>query len=218
MTKIARRTGLITTKIGMTQIFTKEGKAIPVTLLQVERNVILKSNDNESHKSVQIGYGTRKVKNMKKPLAGLAKKAGIDSFKLSREFRVTDGFLLNVGDELKADHFKVGQLIDVTSTSIGKGFAGCMKKYGFAGLEASHGVSASHRSPGSTGQRQDPGKVFKGKKMAGHMGAKRITTQNLEIVDVDTELSVIAVKGAVPGHKGQTVYIADAIKMGYIPA
>lgn len=217
MTNIARRTGLITTKVGMTQIFTKEGKAIPVTLLQVQRNVVLKVNDSEFYKSVQVGYGVAKVKNMKKPQAGLAKKAGIESFKSSREFRVSKEFLLNVGNEIKANHFQIGQLIDVTAKSIGKGFAGVIKKYGFAGLEASHGVSASHRSGGSTGQRQDPGKVFKGKKMPGHMGAKRITTQNLEIVDVDTELSIIAVRGAVPGHKGQTVYVTDAIKVGYIP-
>ena len=215
MTESARRTGLITTKVGMTQIFTEEGKAIPVTLLHVDRNIVLKANDAETYKSVQIGYGTRKAKNMKKPQVGLAKKAGIDSFKLSKEFRVTDGFLLEVGTELKADHFKAGQIIDVTSTSIGKGFAGVMKKYGFAGLEASHGVSASHRSGGSTGQRQDPGKVFKGKKMCGHMGAKQITTQNLQVVSVDHELSIIAVKGAIPGHKGQTVYVTDAIKLGY---
>lgn len=213
---IARRTGLITTKVGMTQIFTKEGQAIPVTLLKVDRNVVLQTRDEGSYKAVQIGYG--KSKNIKKPQAGIAKKAGIDSFKLSKEFRVTDGFLLNAGTELTANHFQIGQLIDVTSTSIGKGFAGVMKKYSFAGLEASHGVSASHRSGGSTGQRQDPGKVFKGKKMPGHMGAKQITTQNLQIVDVDAELSIIAVRGAIPGHKGQTVYVTDAIKLGYIPA
>jgi len=213
MTQVARRTGLITTKIGMTQIFTEEGKAIPVTLLKVDRNIVLKSNDAATYKSVQVGYGTSK--NIKKPQVGLAKKAGVDSFKISKEFRVTDGFLLDIGTELKADHFKVGQVIDVTSTSIGKGFAGGMKRYGFAGLEASHGVSISHRSLGSTGQRQDPGKTFKGKKMHGHMGDKRVTTQNLRIVDIDMELSVIAVKGAIPGHKGQTVYITDAIKLGY---
>jgi large subunit ribosomal protein L3 len=202
----------------MTQIFTTSGEAIPVTLLKVERNVVLKANDATTYKSVQIGYGAVKAKNMKKPQAGLAKKAGVDSFKYSKEFRVTDGFLLDVGAELKADHFKVGQLIDVTSTTIGKGFAGGMKRYGFAGLEASHGVSISHRALGSTGQRQDPGKTFKGKKMHGHMGDKQRTTQNLQVVDVDTELSVIAVKGAIPGHKGQTVYVTDAIKLGYIPA
>jgi len=215
MTESARRTGLITTKVGMTQIFTEDGKAIPVTLLHIDRNVVLKSNNNTRYKSVQIGYGIAKVQNMKKPQAGLAKKAGVDSFKFSKEFRVTDGFLLDIGTELKANHFKVGQIIDVTSISIGKGFAGGMKRYGFAGLEASHGVSASHRSLGSTGQRQDPGKTFKGKKMHGHMGAKQVTTQNLQVVDVDTELSIIAVKGAIPGHKGQTVYVTDAIKLGY---
>lgn len=213
MTQVARRTGLITTKIGMTQIFTEEGKAIPVTILKVDRNIVLKANDAATYKSVQVGYGTSR--NINKPQVGLAKKAGVDSFKISREFRVTDGFLLDVGTELKADHFKVGQIIDVTSTSIGKGFAGGMKRYGFAGLEASHGVSISHRSLGSTGQRQDPGKTFKGKKMHGHMGAKRVTTQNLKVIDIDMELSVIAVKGAIPGHKGQTVYVTDAIKLGY---
>ncbi len=216
MTQVARRSGLITTKVGMTQIFTEEGKAIPVTLLKVDRNVVLKVNEGATYKSVQIGYGEYKAKNMKKPQVGLAKKAGVDSFKLSKEFRVTDGFMLDVGTELKVDHFKAGQIIDVTSISIGKGFAGGMKRYGFAGLEASHGVSVSHRSLGSTGQRQDPGKTFKGKKMHGHMGAKQVTTQNLQIVDVDAELSIIAVKGAIPGHKGQTVYVTDAVKLGYI--
>ena len=216
MTNIARRTGLITTKVGMTQIFTKEGNTIPVTLLKVDRNVVIETKDQGSYKAVHVAYGSSK--NIKKPQAGLAKKVGIDSFRHSKEFRVTEGFLINSGTELKADHFHVGQLIDVSSISIGKGFAGVMKKYGFRGLEASHGVSASHRSGGSTGQRQDPGKVFKGKKMCGHMGAKRITTQNLEIVDVDLDLSIIAIKGAVPGHRGQIVYITDAIKLGYIPA
>lgn len=214
MTKLARRTGLVTTKVGMTQIFTVEGKAIPVTLLQVERNVVLQSKDYGTHKSIQIGYGSRKK--ISKPQAGLAKKAGIDSFKRAKEFRVTDGFSLEVGKEIKADHFQVGQLIDATSVTIGKGFAGVIKRHGFSGLEASHGVSVSHRAHGSTGQRQDPGKVFKGKKMAGHMGARKRTVQNLQIVDVDIELSIIAVKGAVPGHKGQTVFISDAIKLGYV--
>jgi large subunit ribosomal protein L3 len=216
MTNIARRTGLITTKVGMTQIFTTDGNSIPVTLLYVDRNIVLQTKDEGSYKAVHIGYGASK--NIKKPQAGLAKKVGIDSFRHSKEFRVTEGFLVNPGTELKADHFHIGQLIDVSSISIGKGFAGVMKKYGFRGLEASHGVSASHRSGGSTGQRQDPGKVFKGKKMPSHMGAKRITTQNLEIVDLALHLSLIAIKGAVPGHKGQIVYITDAIKLGYIPA
>lgn len=216
MTNSARRTGIITTKVGMTQIFTKAGKAIPVTLLHVDRNIVLSAQDKGTHKALQIGYGVSK--NTKKPQIGLAKLAGIDSFRHSKEFRVTDGFMMNVGAEIKADHFRIGQLIDVSSISIGKGFAGVMKKYAFRGLEASHGVSASHRSGGSTGQRQDPGKVFKGKKMPGHMGAKRITKQNLEIIDVDLELSIIAVKGAVPGHRGQIVYVSDAIKLGYIPA
>jgi large subunit ribosomal protein L3 len=214
MTKLARRTGLVTTKVGMTQIFTPEGKAIPVTLLQVDRNVVLQSKDYGTHKSVQIGYGTRRK--ISKPQAGLAKKAGIDSFKSAKEFRVTEGFALEVGKEIKADHFQIGQLIDATSVTVGKGFAGVIKRHGFSGLEASHGVSVSHRAHGSTGQRQDPGKVFKGKKMAGHMGAKKRTVQNLQIVDVDAELSIIAVKGAIPGHKGQTVYISDAIKLGYV--
>ncbi len=216
MTNIARRTGLITTKVGMTQIFTSEGKAIPVTLLKVDRNVVLESKDQGDYKAVHLAYGTSKK--MKKPQAGLAKKAGVESFRHSKEFRVTEGFLVDAGTELKADHFHVGQLIDVSSISIGKGFAGVMKKYAFAGLEASHGVSASHRSGGSTGQRQDPGKVFKGKKMPGHMGAKRVTKQNLEVVDVDMDLSIIAVKGAIPGNKDQIVYVTDAIKLGYIPA
>lgn len=212
----ARRTGIITEKLGMTQIFTEDGSSIPVTLLKIDRNFVLENKSTDTHNSIRIAYGAKKK--MKKPQAGIAKKTGIDSFKHSKEFRVSKDFLLNPGTELKADHFHIGQSVDVKAISIGKGFAGVMKKYNFAGLEASHGVSASHRSGGSTGQRQDPGKVFKGKKMPSQMGNKMVTKQNLEIVDVDMEMSIIAIKGAVPGHKGQIVYVSDAVKLGYIPA
>ncbi|CAL7963293.1 50S ribosomal subunit protein L3 [Alphaproteobacteria bacterium] len=207
-----KRTGIVATKLGMTQVFCEGSKLVPVTLLRIERNVVIytKNKDKHGYFAVVLGYGARKK--MTKPLKGIASGAGIDSFRLSREFRVSGECALQVGSVLEASHFMKGQHIDVTAVSIGKGFAGGMKRYGFAGLEASHGVSLGHRALGSTGQRQDPGKVFKGKKMAGHMGHKTVTTQNLEIVDINLELSIVAVKGSIPGSKGGVVFVRDAVK------
>lgn len=209
---MTNRTGLIATKVGMSAIFQSGGSLIPVTLLQVKRNVVIdiKNQEKNGYEALVIGYG--KKRNITNPLKKIAEKAGIDSFAFAKEFRVTSDCMIPLGSMITPDHFLVGQLVDVTSTSIGKGFAGGMKRHNFSGLEASHGVSISHRSCGSTGNRQDPGKVFKGKKMAGHMGAKRVTQQNLIIVDIDLSLSLIVLQGAVPGHKGSTVILRDAVK------
>ncbi len=210
------RTGVIATKIGMSQIFQQNGVAIPVTLLRVDRNVVLsvKSMEKHGYQALQIGYGKRKK--MRKPQQAIANGAGVESFFCSKEFRVSDEHMMEVGAIIGTTHFRAGQIVDVSSVSIGKGFAGGMKKYGFAGLEASHGVSLGHRAIGSTGQRQDPGKVFKGKKMPGQMGNKRVTKQNLQIVEIDQELSVIVIKGSLPGNPGQVVYVTDAVKFGYV--
>ena len=206
------RTGLIATKVGMTAVFADDGRLLPVTILSVGRNVVLviKTKAKHGYDALIIGYGSRKK--MKKPLKGIAAKAGIDSFNCSREFRVSQDCFVEIGSNLSVEHFLNGQLVDITATSIGKGFAGAMKRHNYSGLEASHGVSVSHRSPGSTGNRQDPGRVFKGKKMPGHMGCRRVTKQNLRIVDVDVSLSLLAVYGAVPGAPGVIVSIKDAIK------
>lgn len=206
------RTGLIATKIGMTSIFNSEGILIPVTILNIKRNVVIgtKTQDKHGYNALVIGYGHRK--NMKKPLKGIAAKAGIDSFSCAREFRVSNDCFIEIGSNISINHFIIGQLVDITATSIGKGFAGAMKRHNYSGLEASHGVSISHRSPGSTGNRQDPGRVFKGKKMPGHMGSKRVTKQNMKIIDIDNTLSLIAIHGAVPGAIGTLVTLKDAIK------
>lgn len=213
----ARRVGLIGQKLGMSSLFDVDGSAIPVTLVRIENNTVLqvKKRVDDSY-SVLLGVG--KSRNITKPLRGIAKKAGIDSFAFSREFVVLDSqCILKIGDVLSVEHLKKGQFVDVTSISIGKGFAGGIKRHGFSGLEASHGVSISHRALGSTGQRQDPGKVFKGKKMAGHMGCERVTVQNLRVVDVDTELGIVAVLGAVPGGTNKNyVLIRDAKKKIFV--
>ena len=201
-----RRTGLIGVKLGMTQLFSKNGNTIPVTLLKIDSNHVI----GQKNGSIQVVTGTDK--RMNKPQKGIAQKAGLESFRHCKEFKVSENNLLEVGSSLDLNHFRIGQLVDVKSVTIGKGFAGVMKRYLFAGLEASHGVSASHRSGGSTGQRQDPGKVFKNKKMAGHMGARRRTVQNLRVVDIMDDLGIIALHGAVPGKKGQVIYLSDAIK------
>jgi len=206
-----RRTGLIGRKLGMSQLFSANGNTIAVTLLQIDSNHVI----GQKNGSLQLVTGLNK--RMKKPQQGLAQKAGLESFRYCKEFKVSENNLLEVGSSLDLNHFRVGQLVDVKSVTIGKGFAGVMKRYLFAGLEASHGVSASHRSGGSTGQRQDPGKVFKNKKMAGHMGARRRTVQNLRVVDIMDDLGIIALHGAVPGKKGQVIYLSDAIKGGAVP-
>lgn len=213
---IEMRCGIITTKLGMTQIFSENGKLLPVTLLQAQKNYVLgiKTKTKHNYDSVIVGYGVAKKSRISKPLKGIAEKAGVEYVKFCKEFRVSEQFTLDVGKELTLARFTKGQYIDATATSIGKGFAGVMKRHNFGGLEASHGVSVSHRSHGSTGQRQDPGKVFKGKKMAGHMGNTTVTTLNLKIVDIDQELGIIMILGAVPGSKGGIVYLRDAIKKG----
>jgi len=208
------RTGLIAKKIGMTTIYNEEGAIVPITLLQVENCQVIQvnSNDNSDCASLQVGSGSVKLKNLTKPLKGhFAKNEVAPKHKLV-EFKVCKEDIVPVGTNLTVGHFIPGQFVDVVGTSIGKGFAGWMKRWGFHGLRASHGVSLTHRSGGSTGQRQDPGRVEKGKKMPGHMGAKRITTQNLRVMLVDQEKNLIGVKGAVPGHKDNYVLIKDAIK------
>jgi len=208
------RSGIIAQKVGMTRIFTDDGAHVPVTVLKVDtcQVVSTRSVETDGYIAVQLGAGTAKVKNVAKPQRAHFAKAKVEPKRKVVEFRVDADAVLEVGAELSADHFIVGQFVDVTGTSIGKGFAGAMKRHNFSGLEASHGVSVTHRSHGSTGQRQDPGKVFKGKKMAGHMGDVRVTTQNLKVVTTDAERGLILVKGAVPGSKGSWVLVRDAAK------
>jgi large subunit ribosomal protein L3 len=208
------RTGLIARKEGMSRIFDEDGRHVPVTVLKVDecQVVAIRNAEKDGYVAVQLGAGKAKVNRTSKANRGHFAKAKVEPKKKLAEFRVSDANILEVGAELGANHFIAGQFVDVTGTSIGKGFAGVMKRHNFAGLRASHGVSVSHRSHGSTGQRQDPGKVFKGKKMAGHMGAERVTTQNLQVVAVDLEENLILVKGAVPGAASGWVLISDAVK------
>ena len=208
------RTGLVAKKLGMSRIFEADGTHVPVTVLSVDglKVVAVKTSGKDGYTSVQLGTGNIKAKNVTKPLKGHFAKAGVEPKKKLCEFRVSEDCMLSVGQELSVNHFVVGQYVDVSGTSIGKGFAGVMKLHNFAGLEASHGVSISHRSHGSTGQRQDPGKVFKGKKMAGHMGAERVTVQNLKVAAIDEAKGLIMVKGAVPGSENSWVRITDAVK------
>ncbi|MBQ9235751.1 MAG: 50S ribosomal protein L3 [Alphaproteobacteria bacterium] len=208
------RTGLIAKKLGMSRIFEVDGTHVPVTVLQVNglEVVAVKTKEKDGYTSVQLGCGDIKAKNLTKPMKGYFASAKVEPKSKLAEFRVSQDCLLNVGDKLSVEHFVAGQFVDVCGTSIGKGFAGVMKRHNFAGLEASHGVSISHRSHGSTGQRQDPGKVFKGKKMAGHMGAERVTVQNLKVVAVNADKGLIMVKGGVPGADNSWVYVTDAIK------
>ncbi|MDA8232527.1 MAG: 50S ribosomal protein L3 [Magnetospirillum sp.] len=208
------RSGLIAQKVGMTRIFTEDGSHLPVTVLKVDtcQVVSTRSVDKDGYCAVQLGAGKAKVKNVGKPMRGHFAKAKVEPKQQLAEFRVTPENLLDIGVELSAAHFVAGQFVDVTGTTIGKGFAGVMKRHNFRGLEATHGVSVSHRSHGSTGQRQDPGKVFKGKKMAGHMGDVQVTTQNLTVVSTDADRGLILVKGSVPGAEGGWVLIHDAVK------
>jgi large subunit ribosomal protein L3 len=208
------RTGLLARKVGMTRVFRAKGENVPVTVLQINdlRVVAHKTDEKDGYNALQVGFGKAKVKNVSKPMRGHFAKAKVEPKQRLVEFRISDDNFVEVGAEFSAKHFADGQYVDVCGTSIGKGFAGGMKRHGFGGLRASHGVSISHRSLGSTGQCQDPGRVFKGKKMAGHMGATRITTQNLEVVSVDEARGLILIKGAVPGSKNSYVRITDAIK------
>lgn len=208
------RTGLIAEKIGMTQIFQDDGVQVPVTVLRIEDCVVLEQKTEEKHGYVSLQLGARKAKaqRVNSPLRGHFAKVGQEPRKTICEFRVDADNLMDAGTEIKAEHFAPGQLVDVTGTSVGKGFAGPLKRWNFGGLRATHGVSVSHRSHGSTGNRQDPGKVFKNKKMAGHMGARRVTKLNLMVHSIDAERNLLFIKGAVPGSKGGIVYVRDAIK------
>ena len=209
------RSGLVAQKVGMTRLFTPDGNHVPVTVLRVDgvQVVAQRTKEKDGYTAVQLGIGTRKTKRTNRALKGHYAKAGVEPKRKLVEFRVGADKLIDVGAELAPSHFVAGQYVDVTGTTIGKGFAGAMKRWNFAGLEASHGVSVSHRSHGSTGQRQDPGRTFKNKKMAGHLGEERVTIQNLQIVSVDDGKGFIFVKGAVPGNPGGYVLVRDAVKL-----
>ncbi len=209
-----KRTGLLAQKLGMSFVYLNNGTRVPVTLLRVEESqvVAVKTCDTDGYDAVQVSYGKAKVKNVSKALRGHYAKANVEPAKKLAEFRVSADALLDVGAGLQVTHFVPGQFVDISGTSIGKGFAGAMKRHNFRGLEASHGVSVSHRSHGSTGQCQDPGKVFKGKKMAGHLGDVSVTVQNLQVMEIDSEQGLIIIKGAVPGAKGGYVRVSDAVK------
>ncbi|MBB3166639.1 large subunit ribosomal protein L3 [Rhizobium laguerreae] len=198
----------------MTRVYNDAGEHVPVTVLRMEgcQVVATRTVEKNGYTAVQLGAGQAKVKNTSKAMRGNFAIANVEPKAKLTEFRVSEDQLLEVGTEIKAGHFAAGQLVDVTGTTIGKGFAGAMKRHGFGGLRATHGVSVSHRSHGSTGSRQDPGKVFKNKKMAGHMGQTRVTTQNLEVVSTDEDRGLILIKGAVPGSKGAWIIVRDAVK------
>jgi len=208
------RCGLIAQKLGMTRVFDTTGEHVPVTVLKVDncQVVAVRTVEKDGYNAVQLGVGQAKVKNVSQPMRGHFAKASVEPKRKMVEFRVDQDGLLDVGAELSAAHFVSGQFVDVVGTSIGKGFAGAMKRHNFGGLRASHGVSVSHRSHGSTGNRQDPGRVFKNKKMAGHLGDVRVTVQNLKIVSTDAEQGLVLVRGAVPGAEGGWVLIQDAVK------
>ncbi|TYB80743.1 50S ribosomal protein L3 [Maritimibacter fusiformis] len=208
------RSGILAKKVGMTRLFMEDGRQIPVTVLQLDNLQVVaqRTADKDGYTAVQLGAGTAKAKRVSKAMRGHFAAASVEPKRKIAEFRVSPDNLIAVGEELSAEHFVEGQKVDVSGTSIGKGFAGAMKRHNFGGLRASHGVSISHRSHGSTGQCQDPGRVFKGKKMAGHMGAARVTTQNLEVVRTDAGRGLVFIKGAVPGSKGGWVTVKDAVK------
>ena len=208
------RTGLLAQKLGMTRIFAADGNHVPVTVLKVDhcQVVAVRTDETNGYNAVQLGVGKAKVKNVSKAQRGHFAKAKVEPKQKLAEFRVSKENLLEVGAELSAAHFIAGQFVDVVGTTIGKGFAGSMKRWNFGGLRATHGVSVSHRSHGSTGNRQDPGRTFPGKKMAGHLGVERVTQQNLKVVETDVEQGLIYVHGAVPGHEGSYVLVKDAVK------
>jgi large subunit ribosomal protein L3 len=208
------RSGVIVQKLGMTRIFTDAGEHVPVTVLKLDNCQVVghKTAEKHGYTALQLGVGMAKPKRLTKAERGQFAAAKVEPKRKVVEFRVSPDNMVEIGEEIIADHYFAGQFVDVSGTSIGKGFAGAMKRHNFGGLRASHGVSISHRSHGSTGQCQDPGKVFKGKKMAGHMGNERVTVQNLQIVKTDTDRGLIMVKGAVPGAKGGWVMLRDAVK------
>jgi large subunit ribosomal protein L3 len=208
------RSGVIAKKVGMTRLFMEDGKQIPVTVLQLDKLQVVaqRTAEKDGYSAVQLGAGTAKAKRVSAPMRGHFAAAKVEPKRKLAEFRVAPENLIEIGEEITANHYFEGQFVDVSGTSIGKGFQGAMKRHNFGGLRASHGVSISHRSHGSTGQCQDPGRVFKGKKMAGHMGAARVTTQNLQVVKTDADRGLIMIKGAVPGSKGGWVTIKDAVK------
>src|SRR5690606_19964605 len=211
---LTMRSGVIAQKVGMTRIFTDDREHIPVTVLRLDNCQVLahRTDEKNGYTALQLGAGTRKPSRVTKAERGNFAIAQVEPKRKLAEFRVSPDNLIEVGAEITADHFVTGQFVDITGTSVGKGFQGAMKRWNFGGLHASHGVSISHRSHGSTGQRQNPGKVFKGKKMAGHMGTERVTTQNLVVVRTDPERGLVMVRGAVPGHKGGWVLVRDAVK------
>jgi large subunit ribosomal protein L3 len=208
------RTGIIAIKLGMSRVFAEDGNHVPVTVLHVDncQVVAVRTTEKDGYTAVQLGVGKAKVKNVTQPMRGHYAKAKVEPKRKLVEFRVSADALIEVGAELSAAHFLAGQFVDVTGTSIGRGFTGAMRRHHFGGLRATHGVSVSHRSHGSTGQRQDPGKVFKNKKMAGHYGDARVTTQNLRVVSADGERGLIMIEGAVPGATGGYVLVRDAAK------
>ncbi len=208
------RSGVIAKKVGMTRVYNDAGEHIPVTVLQMENCQVVaqRTQEKNGYTAVQLGVGLSKVKNTSKAMRGHFAAASVEPKAKVAEFRVSPENLLDVGAEITVEHFVVGQKVDVTGTSIGKGFQGVMKRYNFSGGRATHGNSVSHRVHGSTGQRQDPGKVFKGKKMAGHMGSARVTTQNVEVVSTDSDRGLILIRGAVPGSKGAWILVRDAAK------
>jgi large subunit ribosomal protein L3 len=208
------RTGLIAQKLGMTRVFTDEGNHVPVTVLRVDNCQVVaqRTQDKDGYTALQLGVGKAKVKNVTKPQRGHFAAAKVEPKAKLAEFRVSEDALVPVGSEITAAHFVAGQYVDVTGTSIGKGYAGGMKRHNFGGLRATHGVSISHRSLGSTGQRQSPGKTFKNKKMAGHLGAERVTTQSLQVVSSDAERGLLLIRGSVPGSENGWVLVNDAKK------
>ena len=209
------RSGVIAQKVGMTRLFTEAGEHIPVTVLKLDgcQVVAHKTSDKNGYTALQLGSGTAKASRVTRAERQRFAIAQVVPKRKIAEFRVSPDNMIEVGAEITADHFIQGQFVDVTGTSVGKGFQGPMKRHNFSGLRASHGVSISHRSHGSTGQRQDPGKVFKGKKMAGHMGDERVTTQNLVVAKIDADQGLVFIRGSVPGAKGGWVYVRDAVKM-----
>src|SRR5689334_20955608 len=214
MTIPANRTGVIAKKLGMTRFFDEAGQHVPVTVLSLEGCQVTgqRTKEKDGYVALQLGAGAKKPKNTSKAMRGHFAKAAVEPKRVVAEFRVAEDNLIDVGAELTADHFVAGQKVDIQGVTVGKGFAGAMKRWNFGGLRATHGVSVSHRSHGSTGNRQDPGRTFPGKKMAGHLGVERVTTQNLTVVSADEAEGLLLIKGAVPGHDGSYVLVSDAVK------